>query len=150
MAVALGVRAVAAIPVIMGGRPIGVVAVHRLQPPLFTPEQVANLWLLAAVVVAPLLELARLQRRVSEQEAHLQGVGLVCAANQPCPAHRREREVVPLLAAGRTNREIGAALHISPGSVRNVVRRLLAKLGARDRTHAVVLAITRGLLRRMA
>lgn len=59
----------------------------------------------------------------------------------------RETEVLSLLVRGLTNREIGRALHLSPGTVRNHVGRLLAKLGAADRTHAAVLAVTRTLLK---
>ena len=59
----------------------------------------------------------------------------------------REMEVLNLLVRGLTNREIGTALHLGPGTVRNHVGRLLAKLGAADRTHAAVLAVTRTLLK---
>ena len=58
----------------------------------------------------------------------------------------RESETLPLLAQGYTNREIGAALRLSPGTVRNTVARILMKLHARDRTHAVVIAVAKGLL----
>lgn len=49
----------------------------------------------------------------------------------------REREVLDLVAAGWTNREIGAALFIAPGTVRKHLDNVYAKLGVRSRAHAV-------------
>ncbi|MDP9369463.1 MAG: helix-turn-helix transcriptional regulator [Chloroflexota bacterium] len=50
----------------------------------------------------------------------------------------REREILALLVAGCTDREIAARLHISPHMVKNHVTRLREKVGARNRTAAVV------------
>lgn len=58
----------------------------------------------------------------------------------------REREVLRLLAEGCSNREIAQALHLAEGTVKNHVSTVLAKLGARDRTHAVLRALHEGLL----
>jgi DNA-binding NarL/FixJ family response regulator len=52
----------------------------------------------------------------------------------------REREILRLLAQGRSNQEIGGALVISVGTVKNHVSSILGKLGARDRTQAVIVA----------
>jgi two-component system NarL family response regulator len=58
----------------------------------------------------------------------------------------REVEVLEELARGRTNKEIAAALGIAPATVKIHVARILEKLGALDRTQAVSLALSRGLL----
>jgi DNA-binding NarL/FixJ family response regulator len=58
----------------------------------------------------------------------------------------RERSVFAELAAGRSNREIAAELHLSEGTVKVHVGRILAKLDLRDRVQAVVLAYESGLI----
>lgn len=58
----------------------------------------------------------------------------------------REVEVLRLLANGYSNKEIAAALHKSEGTIKNHVSNLLAKLGVRDRTKAVLLAIEERLI----
>ena len=52
----------------------------------------------------------------------------------------REQAVFALIAAGMSNSEIAASLHLSAGTVKVHVGRILAKLGLRDRVQAVVLA----------
>jgi DNA-binding NarL/FixJ family response regulator len=58
----------------------------------------------------------------------------------------RETEVLRLLAAGHSNREIGALLHMAEGTVKNHVSVILGKLGVRDRTRAVLTALERGVI----
>jgi DNA-binding CsgD family transcriptional regulator len=45
----------------------------------------------------------------------------------------REREIAGLVAGGRTHKEIGAALHLSPKTVENHLSRIFAKLGVSSR-----------------
>ena len=58
----------------------------------------------------------------------------------------RERSILRLVAGGYSNKEIGRSLHLSEGTVKNYVSELLVKLDCRDRTHAVLKAITQRLL----
>jgi DNA-binding NarL/FixJ family response regulator len=58
----------------------------------------------------------------------------------------KELEILRLLAAGFSNREIAAAVFKSEGTVKNQVSAILGKLGVRDRTKAVLKAIDLGLL----
>ena len=58
---------------------------------------------------------------------------------------RRELAVLPLLAEGRTNREIGARLHISQHTAANHIRSILQKTGCANRTEAAAWALRRGL-----
>lgn len=64
----------------------------------------------------------------------------------PEPLTRREVEIVRLLAAGQSNREIAELSGTSEGTVKNQVSSILAKLGVRDRTRAVLRAVDLGLL----
>jgi DNA-binding NarL/FixJ family response regulator len=68
------------------------------------------------------------------------------AAELPEPLTAREIEVLRLIAAGMNNREIGEALGVAEGTVKNHTSSILSKLGVRDRTRAVLLAIQRGHL----
>jgi len=58
----------------------------------------------------------------------------------------REVQVLRLAAWGNSNREVAAQLAIACEAVRMHMRRVLEKLGARDRAHAVTIALTRGIL----
>jgi len=57
----------------------------------------------------------------------------------------REREVLALIGAGRSNSEIAGELYISMATVKTHVRHVFAKLDLRDRAQAVVLARDAGL-----
>ena len=59
---------------------------------------------------------------------------------------RRELEVLAEVARGRSNGEIGRALHISEATVKTHLVRVFEKLGVSDRTAAVTTALSQGLL----
>ncbi len=62
------------------------------------------------------------------------------------PLSDKELEILQLMAAGYSNKEIAAALYKSEGTVKNQCSAILAKLGVRDRTRAVLLALELGLI----
>jgi DNA-binding CsgD family transcriptional regulator len=57
---------------------------------------------------------------------------------------QRERQVLSLLATGRSGAQIAAELVLSPATVRTHIRNAMSKLGATTRSHAVALALQRG------
>jgi DNA-binding NarL/FixJ family response regulator len=112
---------------------------------------------------APPEELLAAIRTVAEGEAVLAPTATRRLIDQfvpmlPDPAQRndrqellarlteRERAVFTLIATGKSNREIAAELHLSEGTVKVHVGRILAKLELRDRVQAVVLAYESGII----
>jgi two-component system, NarL family, response regulator LiaR len=83
---------------------------------------------------------ARLLRTLSQPEAHV-------GVDGDEHLTHREREVLELVAAGRSNKRIALELGIAEKTVKTHVGHLLAKLGVADRTQAALLAVQRGLVR---
>lgn len=67
-------------------------------------------------------------------------------ANAGVRLTERERSILRLVAGGYSNKEIARSLHLSEGTVKNYMSEVLLKLDCRDRTHAVLKAITQRLL----
>jgi DNA-binding NarL/FixJ family response regulator len=79
----------------------------------------------------------RIQRQVAADIAdHLADSGLSV----------REIAVLELVAQGNSNRAIGEVLHINEDTVKGHVKSILAKLDAKDRTHAVTIGLRRGII----
>jgi len=58
----------------------------------------------------------------------------------------REIDVLRLIASGNANKEIAALLSITEETVKGYVKNILAKLNAKDRTHAVTIGLKRGVI----
>jgi DNA-binding CsgD family transcriptional regulator/tetratricopeptide (TPR) repeat protein len=93
-------------------------------------------------------------RRLGAKAAARRAQQRLAVLRQPAPRTRRadrladphaltgrQRQVFDLLAAGLSNPEIAAQLHISPKTVGHHVEAILAKLGVQNRTHAVAYAL---------
>lgn len=101
-------------------------------------------------------DLAEAIDRVARGETLLQPVSLgpvrahwQATAAPGAPTSRlseREIGILRLVAGGYSNKEIGRSLHLAEGTVKNYISELLLKLDCRDRTHAVLKAITRRLI----
>lgn len=99
-------------------------------------------------------DLADAIKRVAAGETLLQPVSLGPVRSQvkrlETPTHttltEREISILKLVAGGYSNKEIGRALHLSEGTIKNYVSDILLKLDCRDRTHAVLKAIAQRLL----
>ncbi|WP_247623630.1 response regulator [Microbacterium galbinum] len=79
---------------------------------------------------------AQLVRRAVEGE---QGQGRAAAVARISVLTERERDVAVRVASGATNQEIGAALHIAPGTVKTHLEQVFAKLAVRNRVQVGVL-----------
>lgn len=109
--------------------------------------------LLHAELVVPYLHAT--WRRVVAAEAMLAPSGADSTASPGAPARatgaggaltEREREILRWAREGKSNLEIGAALDISALTVKNHIQKILRKLAASNRAHAVALAMSQGLL----
>ncbi|MDN5599995.1 MAG: response regulator transcription factor, partial [Brachybacterium sp.] len=91
-------------------------------------------------VIAPSATRRLLERVVSTPEPAEQDAAVLA------PLTDREREVLSLMGRGFSNQEIGAELFVAEATVKTHVGRVLAKLGARDRVQAVIIAFETGLV----
>ncbi|WP_225931242.1 helix-turn-helix domain-containing protein [Leptolyngbya sp. 7M] len=75
-------------------------------------------------------------------------IGKRLAARIELPAlSERECQVLKLVSSGKNNKAVAEALGIAESTVKFHINNILDKLGASDRTHAVMLALKRGLIR---
>lgn len=92
-------------------------------------------------------ELLRAIRAVGQGNRYLPPEISLLLAKSEHSSHltARELEILKLIAEGRANKQIGEILTLSENTVKNHVKSILAKLNAKDRTHAVTEALKRGL-----
>jgi DNA-binding NarL/FixJ family response regulator len=87
-------------------------------------------------------------RAVHRGERHIEAVVAAEIAKHTGDATltSREIEVLQLIASGHANKEISARLSINEETTKSHIKNILAKLGAKDRTHAVSLGLRRGII----
>ncbi|MCW5253261.1 MULTISPECIES: response regulator transcription factor [unclassified Streptomyces] len=96
---------------------------------------------------APAAQLADAVRRVLNGERVIDpALAAAALAEGANPLTDREREVLRAAADGSTNAELAAALHLSPGTVRNYLSTAIQKLAVRNRAEAVGVARNKGWL----
>lgn len=87
-------------------------------------------------------------RKLHEGKRYLAGdvAGIIAAHMMDSTLSGREIDVLRLMARGCTNKEIGTHLGTTEETIKTHVSNLLSKLGARDRTQAVIIAARRGII----
>jgi DNA-binding NarL/FixJ family response regulator len=85
-------------------------------------------------------------KRVMAEFARLRPPARSIEDGLPEPLSEREREILKLISAGLSNREIGNKLGLSEGTVKNYVTNVLQKIGVRDRTQAALRGRELGLI----
>jgi DNA-binding NarL/FixJ family response regulator len=95
---------------------------------------------------AAILKVAAGETLLAPQSLHRVGQAALADTATPARLTGRELAVLRLVAGGYSNKEIGRALGISDGTVKNHLTEILYKMEARDRTHAVLKAIGARLL----
>lgn len=106
----------------------------------------AKAYLLKDVPPEELVSCIRQVHRGQNWVSPVVGAKLAAQATQPAIT-ARELDVLRLIAAGRSNKEIAVDLCVAEGTIKSYTNTLFAKLGARSRTEAVAVAVRRGLVR---
>src|SRR5215211_833856 len=97
---------------------------------------------------SPASELSRaVEAAAAESETFVDPAASPGAARRDTPAlTRRQREILQLFADGLSTDRAARSLGLSPETVRTHIKAVLARLGARDRAHAVAIAFRGGLI----
>jgi DNA-binding NarL/FixJ family response regulator len=98
-----------------------------------------------ARIVAELLDEALVELQGGKSAPGVAPVSSVRSPGEPAVLSAREREVLALVAEGRTNKAIAAALFVSPNTVKTHVTSLLNKLQADTRIQLATMATAQGL-----
>lgn len=139
----LGLRSAMLAHVVLDARIVSAVLLaRRHDPPFSTRERQAVQALVPVLALGDGYHLARsqLSRGAARLDPSLPGIPTqVRCLDERLTA--RQRQVVEYVALGRTNAEIGTALGISPHTVRNLLVKVCARIGAANRAEVVRLAV---------
>lgn len=142
--------AVLAVPLWWRGDVVGANVVFACRPRRFTVAEVDELELLTQSAVPAIVRAGTVDPALTHLLARRGGDDRVpdrsAGPALPSPFTRRERETLTLLARGLSNRQVAAALVLSPKTVEKHVAAVLGKTGAHSRTAAVMTALQRGWL----
>ena len=87
-----------------------------------------------------------MRRREPNSEFRLTGVASLAEHGTDEALTPAEVRVLRLIAEGNANKEIAAQLSLTEDTVKGQVRNVLSKLGAKDRTHAAMIGLRRGII----
>jgi DNA-binding NarL/FixJ family response regulator len=104
----------------------------------------AQAYILKGAVRKELLDVIRVVRSGHKRVQPEVAMELASHTGEPLLTPR-EVEVLELVSSGNSNKRIGTLLAINEETVKGHMANILSKLGARDRTHAVTLALKRGI-----
>jgi DNA-binding NarL/FixJ family response regulator len=105
----------------------------------------ARAYVLKSMVRAEILDTIRAVH-AGERRVHTDVAAEIAMHTADVPLTAREVEVLRLVAAGHANKTISFRLAINQETTKTHVKSILAKLGAKDRTHAVSLGLKRGII----
>jgi len=105
----------------------------------------AQAYVLKSLVRAEILNTIRVVY-AGERQVQADVAAEIAKHTADVPLTMRESEVLKLIASGYGNKTISAHLDINEETTKSHIRNILAKLGARDRTHAVSLGLKRGII----
>ena len=95
---------------------------------------------------SPAQELSRAVEAAADAETFVDPAAAPGADRNNSPLTRRQREILQLFADGHSTDRAARALGVSPETVRTHAKALLGRLHARDRAHAVAIALRGGLI----
>jgi DNA-binding NarL/FixJ family response regulator len=95
---------------------------------------------------SPARELSRAVEAAADAETFVDPAAAPGGNNASSPLTRRQREILQMFADGHSTERTARALGVSPETIRTHAKAVLGRLGARDRAHAVAIALRGGLI----
>lgn len=105
----------------------------------------AQAYVLKSLVRTEMLNTIRMVH-AGEKQVHAEVAAEIAKHTGDASLTPREVQVLQLVASGCANKAISATLEINEETTKTHLKNILAKLGARDRTHAVTLGLKRGII----